>query len=161
MRLFVFPIARAQFVKESGPAISHFNLPCWTYTDLVRYVLVAVAVGRGALWLATLSLGGPSPQALTLLGGAGFIACRQRHPSLGKCRRSSTAPWRGLRPLPDVYSEYNKKRKTSNIEALGTLEYNFYCHYPQEWYYFTSSHPWVKSNCLTIFKQMIGAKLNY
>ena len=54
------------------------------YTDLVGCVLVPVAVGwgcptwkvafmSGMQWLASSSLKGPSPQALTLLRGARFI----------------------------------------------------------------------------------------
>ena len=48
--------------------------------DLVGCVLVRVAVGRGALWPASSSLRKPSPDALTLLGGARLIVWRLTGP---------------------------------------------------------------------------------
>ena len=44
-------------------------------------------------WLISSSLRGPSPQALTLMGGARFIAWRQRRLSLGECRRGLRHFW--------------------------------------------------------------------
>ena len=55
---------------------THFGRPRFT----VYGFLVPVAVGRGAPWLASSSFWGPSPLALTPLGGARFIAWRLRHP---------------------------------------------------------------------------------
>ena len=65
------------------------------YMDLVGCVLVLVAVSWGATWPASLSFRGPSPQALTLLGGARFIAWCLRHPFF---RRMPTGPEAVLEP---------------------------------------------------------------
>ena len=54
----------------------------WVNTDLVWCGLVAVAVGWGTPWLASLGLRGPSSQVLTLLVGAGFTYWRLRRVSL-------------------------------------------------------------------------------
>ena len=63
------------------------------YTDLVTCVLVQLTVCRGSPQLASWSLRGPSPQALTLLGGARFIVWRLRRPSFGECRRGLRHFW--------------------------------------------------------------------
>ena len=47
--------------------------------------LEEAAVGQGSPWLASLSLRGPFPQVLTLLGGVRFIAWRLRCSFWGEC----------------------------------------------------------------------------
>ena len=62
--------------------------------SLVGCILAWLAVGRGAPWPTSSSIRGPSPQALTLLGGAMFIAWSLRCPFLEECRQGSMHFWR-------------------------------------------------------------------
>ena len=45
-------------------------------------------------WSISLSLRGPSPQALTLMGGVRFIAWHLRRPSWGECQRGPRHFWK-------------------------------------------------------------------
>ena len=62
-------------------------------TDLVGSVLVLVAIGRGSPWPASMSLRGLSPHAITLLGGAMFIALHMGRPFLEECQRVPRHFW--------------------------------------------------------------------
>ena len=105
------------------------------YTDLVRCVLVPVAVGRGVPWPASSSLRGAVPQALTLLGGVRFIARRLRHSVLRECRQkpeefseppgvSGPKPYRPVPPKNRPCDTLNcSEGRTTNTDSTLALRY--------------------------------------
>ena len=68
--------------------------------DLVWCVLAWLTVGRGLPWQASSSHRGSSPQVLTIVGGAKFIAWRPRRPLRGMptCLGYGMPGVSGLRP---------------------------------------------------------------
>ena len=84
------------------------------YMDLVGCVLVLLAVVRGAPWPASSSLRALSPQALILLGGAGFIAWR---PFLGECRWRLRHFW--SRRATALHPDLPKKKALCYTRLVG------------------------------------------
>ena len=79
----LLPPSRVERMHYSlgGVGLGHFSVGhIGRYTDLIGCVLVPIAVGRSEPWLASSSLRRLSPLALTLLGGARFIAWYLRCP---------------------------------------------------------------------------------
>ena len=69
---------------------THLDRPFWSVHGFSQ---VSSGSAGSRPWPASSSLRGPSPQALTLLGGAGFITWRLRHPFLGERRRGPRHFW--------------------------------------------------------------------